>query len=310
MTLIGIMLARNESWILGLSLRVALKWCDQVVILDHNSTDYTGEVIHRVRHEVESGRIHVIRQLEDEWDEMRHRQTALELARKLGGTHIAIIDADEVMTADALPLIRSAIEALPEGRMLSAPGYNLRIPRNVGHGEDMDAETRYNSFSSVEYHTSHVWGNRWFSLAWKDNPDFNWSGRQFHRREPWYSGGQGMQGSLFSDQGGPGILHFWGANEFRLHEKHRMYRIRERLMFPERNVAVIEKMYSQAERGTPGSGDVPRNWTYAPLPEAWVKPYNEAISAYLDLWRPPWQTAWIEEQIKTHGLAHSEGLSI
>ena len=36
---------RNEAWCLGLTARAALKWCDELVILDHASNDATGENI-------------------------------------------------------------------------------------------------------------------------------------------------------------------------------------------------------------------------------------------------------------------------
>ena len=49
--------------------------------------------------------------------------------------------------------------------MIELPGYNLR-----------DCISRY--------HANGIWGKRWFSLAFKDNPRLHWAGNKFHHREP------------------------------------------------------------------------------------------------------------------------------
>ena len=41
MKLICLMPARNEDWIIGLSARAALMWCDELIVMDHASTDRT-----------------------------------------------------------------------------------------------------------------------------------------------------------------------------------------------------------------------------------------------------------------------------
>jgi hypothetical protein len=43
MKLIGLMPVRGEDWILGLSARAALMWCDELVILLHSCTDRINE---------------------------------------------------------------------------------------------------------------------------------------------------------------------------------------------------------------------------------------------------------------------------
>ena len=51
MNLVGMMLARNEAHEIGLTARVALRWCDTLLILDHASTDDTPRIINALGHE-------------------------------------------------------------------------------------------------------------------------------------------------------------------------------------------------------------------------------------------------------------------
>ena len=51
MNLVAVMPLRNEAWIVGLSARVALKWCDGLVCLLHASTDGTADIIADVARE-------------------------------------------------------------------------------------------------------------------------------------------------------------------------------------------------------------------------------------------------------------------
>src|SRR5580658_3305586 len=92
---------RNEAWVLGLSARVALMWCDELVILLHACTDATSDIVRGLIQEF-SERINPIWDRDPTWDEMAHRQTMLESARWCGATHIAIIDADEVLTGNLI----------------------------------------------------------------------------------------------------------------------------------------------------------------------------------------------------------------
>src|SRR5215475_6624079 len=104
MKLVGLMPFRNESWVLGLSARVALQWCDELVMLDHASTDDSRDIAMQVMSETK--RAVILYEYDTAWHEMRHRQRMLEEARALGATHIAIIDADEVLTANLIRRVR------------------------------------------------------------------------------------------------------------------------------------------------------------------------------------------------------------
>src|SRR5690348_12957855 len=102
MKLIGLMPVRNEAWCLGLTLRVALMWCDEVVVFLHACTDRSFEIVREIREEAGVDRVALSVYSNPIWNEMLHRQWMLLQARDHGATHIAIIDADEILTGDLL----------------------------------------------------------------------------------------------------------------------------------------------------------------------------------------------------------------
>jgi hypothetical protein len=290
MNLVGIMPVRNEDWILGLSARVALTWCDGLVILDHASTDGTPGIIEELRQEF-GERITALRVQDDQWDEMAHRQTLLSWAtcNGMGATHIALIDADEILTGNLLGSIREHVARLNTGQMLTLPLYNLRGGLN-------------------RYHLNGIWGQRVVSLAFKDVNTAGFKGDKFHHREP-----QGVQWQAVNtvNQGAGGVMHLWASSLDRLHEKHRLYRVMERLRFPDKPIAEIERMYSWAERGEPGHPryGTPETWTFTDAPASWWEPY-QGLMGYLNLENEPWQKAECERIIEQHGREHFRGLSI
>jgi hypothetical protein len=234
---------------------------------------------------------------EPEWREMEQRQMMLECARQAGATHLAIIDADEILTGDLVTktiidpraTIRCVIEGLGSNEILELPGYNLRNGIN-------------------RYHSNGIWGDRWFSTCFQDAPDLGWSGDRFHHREP---GPRKLTSYRIIPQGMGGILHLWGASERRLRAKHRLYRVMERVRFPSKPVAEIERMYSWATHGEPGNASygTPETWAFASVPESWLKPY-ELWLKYLDLENEPWQNAEADRIIAQHGASFFDGLSI
>jgi hypothetical protein len=224
---------------------------------------------------------------DDSWTEMRHRQMMLNEARLQGATHIAIIDADEILTGNLIPSIRAMVEACPRETILTLPGYNMR--------------------GSIDrYHSNGIWGRRWFSTAFADDPRLHWAceGYDHHHREP-----RGLPMNTFRPvrQGTGGVMHLWAVPEARVHEKHRFYRISERLKYPGKPSSEIEAMYSMAEQGRPS--DRPEGWTYAQTPTEWWEPYAPLMK-YLDVDAEPWQRAWCDEQIAKYGREHFAGLVV
>lgn len=297
MKLIGMMAVRNEAWVVGLSLRVALRWCDEMVVLLHACTDDSERIVRDVLRE-HPERVTILRDMCGTWDEMPQRQRMLEAARGRGATHLAIIDADEVLTGPGLvqptwdgyhARVRDIIHNCGEGRILQLPGYNLRGGIH-------------------QYHNNGVWGNRLFSTAFADAPDLGWSGDKFHSREP---GPRKLTPYQPIQQGDGGTMHLWASSERRLIAKHRMYRITEALRFPEKPHADIERMYSWSTDGDPlvESYGTPATWTYAPVPESWWAPYADLMQ-YLDVDTEPWQERWCDEMLAKYGRERFAGLRV
>lgn len=296
MKLIALIPVRNEDWVLAISLRAALRWCDEVVVLLHACTDRSAAIVGEVSRE-NPFRVTVLDDSGETWNEMPQRQRMLQAARMNGATHIAIVDADEILTGNLIDGIKRDVSELPAGWLLELPGYNLRS-------------------SLTRYHTNGIWGNRWFANIFVDHPSLSWTGDQFHHREPFGI----KQRTKFSYQhGNCGILHLWGASERRLIAKHRLYKITERLRWPEKPAAEIERMYSWAtkgELGNPAYG-TPETWTYAECPWEWWKPYADLVThvdkdanMYLDLHAVPWQEAECARLIALHGADKFTGLDL
>jgi glycosyltransferase involved in cell wall biosynthesis len=157
--LVGIMPVRNEAWCLGFTLSVALKWCDAVVCCDHGSTDRSRAIMEELGDKTK--RVTIREDRESDWNEMPMRNMLLSEARIAGATHVAIIDADEFLTADRLLTIRSYVENLRLGTMLELPLYNVRGETGV---------------FPWRYHANGVWGNRWVATAFQDSPALHWAG--------------------------------------------------------------------------------------------------------------------------------------
>lgn len=280
MKLVGIMPVRNEAWCLGLTLRAGLKWCDQIVISDHRSTDGTPGILSAVTAE-NLARMAVNHDTRAEWHEMEQRQALLDAARGFGATHIAILDADEILTGNLLPTIRGMIEQLPPGWLLQLPGYNLRS-------------------SLTKYHTNGIWGNRVFSAVFHDHPKLHWAGDTFHQREPQGFGPKTVQPI---EQGQGGIMHLWGVSVHRLRAKHALYKVSERIRWPEKPVQHIEAMYNLWKESS-------ERWTYAETPAEWWAPYQD-LRQYVSMDDSnPWQIAEVKRLIKLNGQDAFKGLDL
>jgi hypothetical protein len=307
MKLVALMPVRNEAWVLGLSARAALAWCDAICILLHSCTDNSFQIIADIQREYAPRRVSWTIEDNPQWDEMAHRQYLLNDARDMGATHIAIVDADEILTGNLLDTVRRRIEELPPGHILQLPGYNLR--------------------GSIDrYHANGVWANRWFSAAFQDDPRLGWSGDRFHAREPQ---GMALRPSRPVAQGEGGILHLWGASERRLRAKHALYKITERLRWPAKPVSEIDGQYNlaiynsrTAAVGWNKAGPIalaldrpepPEDWpgpfTFQTVPASWWEPYGDLLR-YLDVDAVPWQEEESRRLVAEHGAAAFAGLDL
>ncbi len=296
MNLVGLMPCRNEDWILGLSARVALMWVDTLIIYVHASTDRSWEIACGLVDEYR-GRVCIMRDDEMIWHEMQQRQRLLQKAREIKATHIAIVDADEVLTGNLLSdtFFRNSMNA-DELLKLSPPHSPRGENRNSPPGEKLESMNEilmlpgYNLRGSIDrYHSSGLWANRWFSVRFKDDPILNWGGDRFHHREPM---GLTLEPYKPVAQHQGGIMHLWGASWRRLRAKSAHYKLIERLRWPDKPVREIDTMYSWAIHGRPQSDDVPAKWQYRDVPASWWEPYAH-LMPHLNLDAEPWQEAEI-----------------
>lgn len=311
MKLVGIMPVRNEAWCLGFTLRVALKWCEEVICADHCSTDDSRAIMNQIA--AETGCVTIRDDREEGWREMEQRQMLLDTARGTGATHVAIVDADEFITANLVvppseirnapgrweskTVIRTEMDRLPRGALLELPGYNLRESTTAPPG------------AAVEYHLNGVWGNRWFATAFQDSAALHWAGDRFHHREPM---GCGWNRVRPIQQGQGGTLHLWGASERRLRAKHALYRITERLRWPNKTAQAIEYDYEPATNPYSLMAQkmgIAVPWTFAQVPPEWIAPYSDLMQ-YLDIDADPWQEKEVLTLLMIHRREKFNGLDL
>jgi len=246
MRIVGLMLARNESWVIGCSLRAALRWCDSVLVALHACIDETQRIVSQISKE--SNRRVAFYSIKDsgQWDEMHVRQRQLEIGRRvMGGTHFAIVDADEILSHNLLDHVRPWFEQLETRQLIDLP----MIPawRSLDQYRD--------DFS--------VWSRGWITAGFKDAPDLCWKPKDqnyhHHNRPP--------QGTLPNrlkpiHHGEGGVFHLQFAAWERLKAKHRHYKMMERLRWPDREtVEQVDRKYSQALDETDIKTSLcPRKW--------------------------------------------------
>jgi hypothetical protein len=266
---------RNEAWSIGLSIRAVLAWVDFVVVLDHASTDATPRILGRLASEFRD-RLIVLNESDPVWNEMHHRQRLLEAARGNGATHIAIVDADEVLAGDSLRTIRPAIAALHAGEVLQP--FWAHLWRGLG-----------------EYR-SDKWAAQYASIAFRDAPGLHWEARNgyhFHHRSPFGATDHRPAPSSMA------LMHLQHASWRRLLAKQALYQLTEVDRWPGREpVDTVRAKYS---RTVDESG-----LRTTPVPKAWWEPYADFLK-HLDLDEDPWQETEVrricaESPKLAHGL--------
>lgn len=286
MKLIAIMPVRNEDWCLALTARALLRWCDELVIGLHACTDQS----HQIACEIEScnEKQVVICDLgkDKTWSEMGHRQYLLETARMRGATHIAIVDADEILTANLLPIIRGAVAGVPQFSIFQLPWICL--------AGDLD-----------KHWTRGVWGEQNASVAFQDHPIWHWKaqgteGYEHHHRHP--MGKAFVPWRPIARKDG-GLMHLQFLSERRLKAKQCLYVLTEAIRWPGRESAFqINQKYGHAAYA--GAKFPP-----APVPAEWWRGYEDLMQ-YLHIDAEPWQQAECERLYAEHGAAKFKGLDL
>ena len=94
-------------------------------------------------------------------------------------------------------------------------------------------------------------------------------------------------------------MHLWGASERRLRAKSALYKLTERLRWPDKPVQEIDTMYSWAIHGRPQCNDTPALWQFRDTPKEWWEPYAHLMK-HLHLDADPWQEAECQRLLKEH----------
>lgn len=281
MKLTALMPARNESWVLGLSVRVAAMWADEVILLDHASTDNTHSIA--IDATTETGKVWYMREGSAEWAEMAHRQRMLAFARARGATHIAIVDADEILSGNLLKAIRPEVERLRPGQLLQIPMRNMHRSIN-----------EYRSDRSA-------FGQAITTVAFADDPALQWAdkdGYPHHQREP---KGSRIGARIYPSQAEGGVMHLQFSNWRRLIAKHALYKMSERVRFPQKPVREIDRLYSMA----PNEAGL----ELSPAGADWWAPYAPLMH-HLNLDAEPWQEGECRRLLADHGRDAFAGLNL
>lgn len=285
MKLVGLMHVRNEQWILRLSIPAAMRLVDELVVLDHASTDSTPEIIGemsrrypgRVAHGAWEGR---------HYNETAIRQRLLEIGRTRGGTHLFMIDADEVLTANLIDPVRAQIRELGPSEGLELPWLAMWASPD----EYRDDES--------------VWSNNTKLFAFADGPEIGFralrDGYDMHLQRP-----RGLREPVrrpITDQREGGVMHLQFANRRRLIAKHAWYKMSEIVRFPDReSAAAIDAKYNQAldEQGI-GLSEVGPEWWSLYRAERELVDYDDA----------PWHEGEVARFWIEHGAEAFRGLEL
>lgn len=297
MRLIATMTVRNSGWCLGLTARAALLWCDAIIIRDHNSNDDTPEIATELGQQ-NPGRVLYKYDPDPVWNEMAHRQDALEMARRWDATHIAIVDDDEVLSGNLIHSAREWIERMGNGNILQVPWLALKG-------------------SIRNYYTSGPWGDNSVSLAFMDHPDCHWKARDgydFHHRHPMGRVLIPHRPVRIPSMGG--LMHLQFSSERRLRAKQALYKMTEVLRWPDREpITAVDQRYNLAVYGSPvfparkhRAGESVAD-SIGDVPGEWWEPYNELLR-YLAVTRVPWQEQQCIELMKEHGPMRFKGLDL
>lgn len=282
---------RNEAWVLGLSARAALMWCDTLVLMDHWSEDKTSDIYYELRDEF-GARVQINEWRDHEWTEMAQRQALLDMARRAEASHVVIVDADEVLTGNLIPIIRGDIEYTHSRQIMQLPWLQLRGSIN-------------------EFHSgAGIWAEQWVSFAFHDDPALHWAARDgydFHHRHP-------MGRQLIPFRPVPrkkgGLMHLQMASERRLRAKQCMYKMTEVLRWPGRiSLEDLNKMYDLTTFGR--ADKLCRDpHPMAKVPVEWWAPYEKLVDKHLKVHAEPWQEAECARLWKEHGPEKFAGLDL
>jgi hypothetical protein len=254
MHLTAITPARNESWILRASIPAMLRFCDDVWVLLHACTDNTRDILATLTKEYPA-RVHTLYEWDPTWREAAYRQRLLSHAVSLGATHVATVDADELLTANAVERIRPEIESLAAGQVLRVPWFML-----------------WGSLDQYRAGDDSVWSSATAPVAFRvDGAKYPVTRYDIHTRVP-----AGLVPRNVWFDRSAGLMHLQHASRARVAAKQSLYRMNERIRW-NTPVKDIERKYGPTTDET--------GMRLQRVPDGWWGPERKAV----DVDAEPWQ---------------------
>jgi hypothetical protein len=195
-----------------------------------------------------------------------------------------VVDADEALTGNLLPMIRDHVAILQPGQFLGIPFRNLH--RSI---------YQYRSDGGI-------WGTQAGTMiAFADTSSLKWhaaNGYDHHQRSPLGSRPCGRPGGKLGVSGG--VMHLQFASWPRLVAKHVWYKLMERIKYPSKPVSEIERVYSMALDESACQTSL--------VPAEWWESYVDLLE-HLDVDAEPWQKREARELWEKHGSQKFAGLN-
>jgi hypothetical protein len=286
MKVVGLMTVRNEDWILGLTLRAAMLTVDEMIVLDHASSDHTREILEEVSRET-PGRLHCRREDDPEWREATIRQRLLADGRDLGATHFWVLDADELVTGNLIPRVRPMLAGLGPGEGLTLPWFPV-----------------WRSLDRRRWDGNAYWCANRTLYGFRDHPEVSYhprksrAGYDIHARNPALPG---EKHAFCTGASEGGVLHFLAADWPRLVATTAWYKMIETVRFPDSTAEALNRFY---DRDLDESG-----LETVPVPADWWAPYL-AWRRHVDLESRSWFEEDCRRMWREHGPETFAGLDL
>ena len=270
------MAAKSEDWVIGLTARAALLWCDELIVLNHNSEDATQQTLEDI-----PGRITILPEPDPVYHPLRFYQKLIATAASMGATHVAMLDADEMLTGNLLSSVRDIVSALPASTAWEVPWIPVR---DTLHGRDVTGPRAY-------YRTGFV-----FPLS----PDIQYPQiatgdyDMHHSRLPL---NMRMHSLVHTPEDG-GLLHFQYLDAHRLRAKEVLWKMMEMSRWPGRRSA--EWLNGWYDAAVYEQGETTN------MPDSWWEPYcqwEQYVKIGIESWaEKEVKRLWAEDSSRFTGL--------
>jgi hypothetical protein len=263
------MMAHNEDWIIGLTARAALMWCDNLIVAAHRCEDDTKAVLC----DIGSSLVTVLDD-EGEFHPLQFYKRMAVQAASTGSTHMAILDADEVLSANLIPLIRNHVASLAIRGSFEVPWIPIRVTHSdfgrpdlypLGYDATGPRSNDKTAFAFCDPRTA-IW-------PYRTEADYDVHGSRMPKRVIEYH-------SWVDTPAKGGLLHLQYVDERRQRFKEMRWKMMEMLRWPSRiPLQQLNEYYDSAvtDRGM-----------LKAVPPEWWEPYHQ-WGRYLQIGGESWE---------------------